>query len=898
MALHIASDAGKRDDVYHADRSSSGKRSRLPRVLLDFDLLVSNIERSIMSDQEKAPVQITPQDLLTKSNPGLYLQEKDLTNPRELYSFVSQKTKSTEDLRTAVKQELAGNMKNGGLLPHLSKAISMKDLRSGAKTDSMRKDGMPFVSMHQRNKNTKDLRNRKDGEEDKENLKNPHNFPQIKGYSDENKGDLARPPLHRDVSLPVLRKRHYVSRHEDLNERKTSELGGKINEPKAHESNGIVKRKLDKWFSEMPEEVFDKAQRALMEESIRDRLVLYQSKRQAKPDSLHPKPTGGSNARRVPNTYLQLSANLFENICQVENSDKLNKYKLKQKSLHNLKMHELDEAERSESRYIDKFDSNTRSMTVPVKFASGTPRLESRDRQQVFPVHVLSNGIVVCGDIQNEKSGLKTVSINDVALGAVRTPNEDSFHKGDNSETMYTNSIHHSKLPNKTSSEEDTRESKEHHSLERNMTRMNASTLNAHKDNSLKHTIQTVEMLRNARRERQNTVIIGSPIAEAHLNESSKWRQYGSSVENVHVLNDTNTKSFSVEKTENSNDDNMDKPMTLISTAGEIYMGDATSMSTTTRKHRQRSVLKKFNKLEVFSESQKNQMAISESYNSELKQFNENHQPASNTTQAFSGYKLDLKPYPQKSLLRYDSDIVKSEVRVQEVVFRFEPGEVIISKKPNAQNYEPKSSERARTIYGKSLVKEERKDVKDEGSRDNKSVKSHKTLYSTYHEPQRQENGKTEEKIRTERLLSPLSINTGKMNKINQQDTDRNHGMDGTAKHSDNKIEVNYPQNTNDSISTMTPDFQKRPETGELATKPDIIGPEVSAFTPPADDNDAQNGLAANSSSIETSASDIAQEEALTRNGLEEKEQLENKDSECDEIASHTDSMSIEIGFD
>ncbi|KAK3579720.1 hypothetical protein CHS0354_008861 [Potamilus streckersoni] len=850
-----------------------------------------------MADQEKTPVQITPQDLLTKSNPGIYLQEKDLTNPRELYSFVSHKTKSTEDLRTAVKQELASKIQNGGVFPHLSKAISMKDLRSGAKTDSVRKDGMSLASVHNRNKNIKDLRNRKDVEEDKENFKNPLNLPSIKGYLDANKDDIVRPTLHRDVSLPGLRKLHHVSRPEDSNDRKMSELGGKTNETKTHESNGIVKRKLDKWFSEMPEEVFDKAQRALMEESIRDRLVLYQSKRQANAQTLHPKRTGGSNSRRVPNTYLQLSVNSFENLCREDSNDKLNKYKLQQKSLHKMKMHELDEAERGESGHVDKFDSIARSMTVPVKLTSSTARLESRDREHVLPAHVLSNGIGVRSDIQNEKSGLKTVNINDVALDAVRTPNEDSFQKGDYSENMYSNSIHHSKLPNKNWSEEDTNESNVYYSFDKNSMRMNASTLDLHRDNSLKQTIQAVEMLRNARQEKQNTIIIGSSIAEVYSqNGTSKWRHKGSNVENVQLSYDKNTKGYNVEKTENSKEDNVDKPMTSILTAGETYMGDATSISTTTRKHRQRTVLKKFNKLEVFSESQRNQMAIGESYKSQFEQFSENHQSASGT---FSGYKLDLKPYPQKTPLRYNGDIVKSEVRVQEVVFRFEPGEVVISKKPNAQNHGHKSSERARTIYGKSLVKEERKEVKDEGNRDIKSVKSHKTLYSAYTEHQSLDNGKIVKKIRTEGLLPSLSINTEQINKMNQQDTDGNHDMDGTTENFDNKIEINYPQNIDDSFSTPTPEMQKRSKTREPAIEPDIVGPEASKSTPPDNDKDQQNGLDTNSSaSIETSVNDIAQEETLTRYGLEDKEQPENKNSEYDEIASHTDSMSIEIGFD
>ena len=717
--------------------TKSGVKHTTGHVEVDFDRLVSNIENSIMADQDRGTVGITPQELLVKSNPAMYSFEReltrDLTNPREMYSLLSHNTKSTEDLTAKFKQEIARNIQAPGVFPKLSRATTLYEIRRlhHGKSDKLgRFQSASEVLTPNKKLNVLVVTRNKTNlesfrtiiEEDKENL-HALNLPNITQIFS-NKGDtgLANDKNKRlHVEFPML------SADQNVRNRISTAVKDTDN---GKESDGVVKQlntttvksadpKIDKWFSEMPNEVFDKAQRAIMESSIKDKLTKYQHKRNRKENfPAHVNILHGSRLRKVPNTFLEVRVDSFGQY--LKNQERMNKYKLQQKSILKLKMRDVDEMERQDKgredmEFSQRLRLQYRSHTTMTYKNKNDPSTEKPNRDAV---------------VNKDDKGLKTYNVNEVLKRDIMSRERTHI----NNYRDYTEKRHLSKsahdavrLHDNNESERDTvpkncspisKESetgcvtnKNTSGSERGVAKTSVVTIALGKDNGAKSKKQSHKQVLNA---------TGENDKDCAENKKGK--------ETVDT-DKSNTDGRNEKDKENEEEmeamDESSKCVTKIPTAKSSRTSDSNRSTISSKQSPKpnKSVLSRFNKLEVFAEHGKASDAkmIRNSYHGHKLRDHESKEPTMPPS-----YKLDLKNYPQhfKNPIPDEDYIINTEVRKQDLVFRFEPGEVFITRKSNPN----RASERARVIYGKVLNKDDK--VSASKGRDHKQAKESHSAHS------------------------------------------------------------------------------------------------------------------------------------------------------------------------
>ena len=709
------------------------------RVNLDFDLLVNSVETSIMADQvEQTTVGVDPRQLLFKSNPGLYGSttdiNRDLTNPREMYSILSYRTKSNDDLTVRFKQELVKSIQTSGLLPKLTRTNSINDIkRNPPKSDRLGKVGVQSSlsvgetrlsndqSGLRRHKTTVvDTRPRTDTEE-KEN-RNFAGLPSIARNVHTSGGEIRVRNTH--LGLPDL---------SSDGRKRSAEITGLDIKHSGHQKRLLqIKEellssdtKLDKWFSEMPNEVFDKAQRALMEESIKERLHNYQNKRNKRNgfpnDNVHV--SVGSKVKKVPNTYLELRVDSFGKHLLNEKGDKLNKYKLQQKSMHKLKMREIDEFDkpdriRDEVDFTPRLSLHHRSLTTLALSKAKTASTMAKNKPEVITIPT--------------DRAMNTVNINEsVELDEIKRERKHLSYFEEYTERLNMMKIvadQHEELhlarPNSACSSHGVQEQDDSigdkSAAKPNIVNI-ALEQNAPKKRNPIHITKTIHEKEIANK--------NQPNIENHVESNETVTQQKSEDISTSKANITDTDLM--KKQEKCEEPKQGTIITMIPTA-PTAQSSRTSTSSSIRSLANKSPLKKFNTLEVFAEHSKLLEARMEERNYH------GHKLRDSTTRVMPpSVKLDLKSIPNQSehQPKETIDTGRSEVKMQDVVFRFEPGEVFITtKKPKqVSNSNNRSSERARIIYGKALQKDDKKEGRlRENSKENFSTVSLSTRFDGY----------------------------------------------------------------------------------------------------------------------------------------------------------------------
>ena len=703
------------------------RKATLSGLEVDFDRLVSNIEKSIMADQHRGTVGITPQQLLVKSNPAMYAFERerelarDLTNPREMYNLLSHNTKSTEDLTAKFKQEIARNIQVPGVFPKLPRSNTLNEIgrlhhrksdklgRFQSASEIMTPDKKLNVLIVTRNKtNLESFRTII--EEDKENL-HALNLPNITQIVSNKVDTGVASDKHKRIQFgfPVLsaaaeqnaRNRITTTDNHVDNCKEFDSATQQLNTANLRSADP----KIDKWFSEMPNEVFDKAQRAIMEDSIKDRLTKYQHKRNRKENfPAHVNVMHGSRLRKVPNTFLEVRVDSFGKY--LKNEERMNKYKLQQKSILKLKMREVDEMERHDKGREDinfspglrmQYRSHT-TMTYKNKDKSTT----EKQNQDVV--------------VKKDDKGLKTYNVNEVLKRDIMSRERTQV----NIYREYTEKRHLSKsahgkgylhdcseseretVPNLCSpvskgSEAVSVTNKNATGSERGVAKTSVVTIALGKDNGAKTQKQS---------NNQNVSNNTGKIHKTCDDDKKGSKNIDTDETNAVKLEEKDT----LREEETGENDETSKCVTKIPTAKSSRTTDSNRSTISSKQSPKpnKSVLSRFNTLEVFAEHGKasDVKMIRNSYHGHKLRDHESKEyivPPS--------YKLDLKNYPQhfKNPIPDEHFVINNEVRKQEVVFRFEPGEVFITRKSNPN----RASERARIIYGKVLNKDDKVCARD-----------------------------------------------------------------------------------------------------------------------------------------------------------------------------------------
>ncbi|KAL4233258.1 hypothetical protein ACF0H5_007942 [Mactra antiquata] len=668
---------------------------------LDFDLLVTRVENTIHEDRKHQRYGITPQELMMRSNPALYQVDnpanKDLANPREVYNILSHKTKSIEDLAAKFKQELAKSVQSTGQLPKLSRALSMNDIEhkldkanrfghknesTGFTTNSHRK----LLEFKRHNTSVNETRKTTEN-------KSALNLPCIEEGAVRHEELNVKARQKTDLCQPTERTENCVVNKDAAIKRVefSDTKYPKLIEDK--EQTGGSDAKISKWFSEMPNEVFDKAQRALMEDSIKDRLQDYQ-KRRRKKHTEFPHPTFhvclGPKVRKVPNTFLELRVDTFGRHIQndkdkrdLDKDDKMAKYKLQQKSMHHLKMRgsaDVDQHEKMQREEIfPKLVIQNRSYTATTGTKARKQDIESTPvlvpkRESTFP-----------------DSGYKTVYINDAITGDF-VQNVKHRH-GLNNYEEYTERLAMMKEM----------------SLE--ISNMEAGRDHPHgedidKDGS-KAAIVNIT-LKQDRPTPRNPHHLEKSLSDATLDDKlPKLEKDDTKIDDI-VENEEEEKEAEAEE------DVKPKLITKIPTAQSVRTSDTRSSNSSMSN---KEALKKFNRLEVFGESQSQGNYTT----------TRDHFPKGKfqTTDELVPIPPPAKPEtkPQKHAMLHDPVTPYPEIKRPdpEFVFRFEPGEVFIQRKQQQHTYtNTRCSERARIIYGKTLHGASDKNSNDKSSRTSK----------------------------------------------------------------------------------------------------------------------------------------------------------------------------------
>lgn len=318
-------------------------------IILDYDRLVTNVEDQIMTDQDSVGSQYDPVYLLYKSNPGLF--ENDFTNPRNVYSLISKRrVKSYDDVSNVSKS--ADSVPSD--YPRITRTTSMRDLRRAA--------GLRTASRKERHYSSQDLRSltlkeRKDPSitalfinAPYLNLKDLEHLPEVEAQrvartilptiSSKKRTKNKAPPFkltdeNKGFPLPVIKSVSgetlpYLTRGEERSD--------VIKNRNLHLEGNSEESNLEKWFSEMPDDVVVQADKMAREEktsqsesdSSQQKLPRNPSKEKIHLPILRP-------LNPIPNQYLELRENVKRPIKRDVIIDREH-YKLKQRSMLRLKM--------------------------------------------------------------------------------------------------------------------------------------------------------------------------------------------------------------------------------------------------------------------------------------------------------------------------------------------------------------------------------------------------------------------------------------------------------------------------------------------------------------------------------------------------------------------------------
>lgn len=621
-----------------------------------------------MADAERQTAGITPQELLARSNPGLFTEGvgRDLTNPREMYNILSHKTKSIEDLAVQLKQELAKATKSNGTFPNLSRTLSMNDIdRSDRLGHKHNGEQNVHVILYNRHKTSiGDVRTYAQRHRDHQASLNLPRLSRGAGlHGDRGHRDNAR------VELPTLREQQTedtdavnVGENNDV----TNAQVKKSNYSK--ENDAPSKSKLEKWFSEMPNEEFDRAQRALMEDSIKLRLNEFQRKRKRKIQLPNQSVNVyvGSKMTRVPNTFLELRVDSFGKHLQVDKD----RYRLHQKSVHQLKMREMTDVERAREESLPRLALQHRSLTT-LALTKSKPRQDAEKTNKVKK-HVI--------DIPTAKC-LKTVYMNDTFDRYERDHRLRQRNNGISNYEEYTERLNMMREASEFYHIRPTSPASSHDG------EVELCASSGDRDTT-KAAIVNIALPKSAPR------IRNPPHIQKTLNGIVSHEKVEIPQEEAHIQC-VNEEEKAEPVSEEADDDDQqntkhDPIITKIPTAQSSRTSETKSSSSSIMSNK--AALTKFNTLEVFAENGKLP---------DVGQRLGNQMPhtASRGVPIPASVRLDSKTQQFAHLQKDAFSLPPREVRKPDVIFRFEPGAVHITR--TASNNMLRSSERARVIYGK-----------------------------------------------------------------------------------------------------------------------------------------------------------------------------------------------------
>lgn len=244
-------------------------------------MLVSNVENLLSADEAKLnQSEIQPKDLLIKSNPGVFADmHPDITNPRDMYSYLSKRKlpKLVDDISFTRQKTIYDDK--------LSRSNSFKDISKTSNAKMAKK-------YHFHSQQDLTLSEKKDPSYVALNSNAPYITPE----------DMAKFPekertMMTNFNLPSLNENGINNGKEEDNDgtndpvsfpviqssatEKDANKGQKVKTSKSLEgrtrSNVTFSNKIDKWFAEMPSDVTDKADRAVMVDMIREHMATYQN---------------------------------------------------------------------------------------------------------------------------------------------------------------------------------------------------------------------------------------------------------------------------------------------------------------------------------------------------------------------------------------------------------------------------------------------------------------------------------------------------------------------------------------------------------------------------------------------------------------------------------------------
>lgn len=391
------------------------------RVQLDIDRLTNSIEHSIADDKVKMQMAIYRNELL-KSNPGLFSNVKDITNPRELYLVnTNPKSRSNGESQSA----------NGILtsLPRVTRTLSMHAGNGLSKTkhhasivDLPAKEhfepGIKPITPQSTSWNN--LRTMRDSD-DKENLKSL-DLPSLNKSEDPAK----KPRVHVVIpSFPKLRRQ--VDDIDSITEESVSETNTYTHEP----SNN----KLNKWFSDRPIEILEKTQRVLMEQTTREGI---QHEWKQKANRFKAKTPSVRLMGNIPQKFLELRTDKRGRTRKQKELDRMEKidrdyYKLRQKSLLKLKLATFKQNHRSGQNEI----GGESQMLKPVLRKSNT----TTSKQIMTQTHTQTQAQTQAQARAKRSSSLKT-SVRGSSTDNIKTQFNDQFMRVrvDNGELKLNNS--------------------------------------------------------------------------------------------------------------------------------------------------------------------------------------------------------------------------------------------------------------------------------------------------------------------------------------------------------------------------------------------------------------------------------------------------------------------------
>lgn len=318
-------------------------------IEIDYELLLSNVENMLIADKARLlRREMKPKDLLVKSNPGLFgNMHPDITNPRDMYNFLSKRKfpKLADDESSFYRQKSLYD-------EPLPRSNSFKDLNKSSKAKIQKK-------YHFHSHQDLSLIEKKDPSLAALNSNAPHfgpeemarlpekektmmtnfNLPALNDIGNETGKEEGNDGAVTSVSLPLIR-----SAPSD-NAAKGKHSEDRVRKVKANSNrtrtNVTFNSKLDKWFSEMPSDVTDKADRAIMEDLIRERLTAYHQdiRSNEKISKIRRHHTHLKSLSQIQHQYLELRA---ETTKPSRSDLNLGHYKLKQKSSLNLKTEMTD----------------------------------------------------------------------------------------------------------------------------------------------------------------------------------------------------------------------------------------------------------------------------------------------------------------------------------------------------------------------------------------------------------------------------------------------------------------------------------------------------------------------------------------------------------------------------